>query len=220
MVRYQGNNFFGVKSMKSFNLKPLSVIAAGATALCIGATMTPAQAANITSLSDNFNTENLGVGQLNYTGFANWNVLGGGTVDLVGSPGFFEFYPGNGLYVDLDGTSGNAGTFTTKSLFDPGQYQLSFKLGGSARGTSESVTVSFGTFTELFTRASSDPLNTVTRLVTLSSPGALSFKNAGGDNIGAILDDVNVKPIPTPALLPGLIGLGVGLLRKRKAIAS
>ena len=103
--------------------------------------MTPAQAANITSLSDNFNTENGGVGALNYTGFANWDVNGGGTVDLIGNSSF-DFYPGNGLYVDLDGSSSNAGVLTTKSLFAPGNYALSFKLGGSQRGTPESVTVS------------------------------------------------------------------------------
>lgn len=35
------------------------------------------------------------------------------------------------------------------------------------------------------------------------------------DNVSA-----NVTPVPTPALLPGLIGLGVGVLRKRKAEAA
>jgi hypothetical protein len=30
----------------------------------------------------------------------------------------------------------------------------------------------------------------------------------------------NATPVPTPALLPGLIGLGLGLWRKRKAEAK
>lgn len=38
-------------------------------------------------------------GQLNYTAFANWNVVGG-FVDLQGNC-FFDYLPGNGLYVDL-----------------------------------------------------------------------------------------------------------------------
>jgi hypothetical protein len=34
------------------------------------------------------------------------------------------------------------------------------------------------------------------------------------------IDDVQVNSIPTPALLPGLVGLGLGVLRKRKAEAT
>ena len=48
--------------------------------------------------SDNFNAENGGTGVLNYNSFNNWTVTDG-TVDLIGN-GFFDFYPGNGLYVD------------------------------------------------------------------------------------------------------------------------
>ena len=62
---------------------------------------------------DDFNAENGGVGQTNYTGFANWAVQDG-TVDLIGN-GFFDFFPGNGLYVDVDGSSGDAGKMITSS---------------------------------------------------------------------------------------------------------
>jgi hypothetical protein len=44
-----------------------------------------------------------------------------------------------------------------------------------------------------------------------------------GDPDGVALDNVSygtTTPIPTPALLPGLIGLGLGVLRKRKAEAA
>jgi hypothetical protein len=219
-VHYQLNKFFGVDSMQSFGFRKIAVVLAGAIALGTGATITPAQAANITSLSDNFDTENGGSYALSYTGFTNWDVAGGGTVDLIGSSGY-DYYPGNGHYVDLDGSSRKSGVLTTKSAFAAGQYQLSFKLGGSKAG-SESVIVSLGNLNEVFTIASDDALNTFTRLVSVASPGTLSFANAGGDNVGAILDDVNVSavPVPTPVLIPSLIGLGMGALRKRKEIAS
>jgi hypothetical protein len=206
--------------MQSFSFKKIAVVSASAIALSLGATMAPAQAANITSLSDNFDTENGSSFALNYSGFTNWDVVGGGTVDLIGSSNY-DYYPGNGHYVDLDGSSSKSGVLTTKSAFATGQYQLSFKLGGSKAGP-ESVTVSLGNLNEVFTIASADPLTTFTRLVSVTSPGTLSFANAGGDNVGAILDDVNVSavPVPTPVLLPSLIGLGLGALRKRKEIAS
>ena len=91
--------------------------------------------------SDNFNAENGGVGVLNYNSFANWSVSGG-TVDLIGSPGFFDFFPQNGLYVDLDGTSFLAGTLTSIGIpVTPGSYILSFLLAGSQRGDFNTVHV-------------------------------------------------------------------------------
>jgi hypothetical protein len=39
-------------------------------------------------------------------------------------------------------------------------------------------------------------------------------------NSSLTIDNVSVTPVPTPALLPGLIGLGVGVLRKRKGNAA
>lgn len=178
-------------------------------------------------LSDNFNGENGGSAALNYAGFANWNVTDG-TVDLIGN-GAFDFYPGNGLYVDLDGSTGNAGILTSKTTFSlsPGvNYTLSFRLGGSTRGDSNGVTVSVGSaFSEIFTLASSAPLSLYTRQFTVSSAtaAALSISNAGGDNLGLILDDVLFESsaptsVPEPGTL-GLLGLalsGVGFARRRR----
>ena len=53
---------------------------------------------------------------LNYTGFANWTVYSG-TVDLIGN-GSYDFLPGDGLYVDLDGSTSDAGVLTTKQSFN------------------------------------------------------------------------------------------------------
>lgn len=94
-------------------------------------------------LSDNFNSENAGAGTLNYAGFANWTVSDG-SVDLCGN-GFCDVLPGNGLYVDMDGSTGNAGKLTSVATFTltPGlTYTLSFDLAGNQRGgTGDAVTV-------------------------------------------------------------------------------
>ncbi len=81
---------------------------------------------------DDFNSENGGSGALNYNSFANWDVTDG-TVDLIGT-NFYDFHPGNGLYVDLDGSTSNAGVLTTKQEFTYQMntwYRLEFDLGRS-----------------------------------------------------------------------------------------
>ena len=64
-------------------------------------------------------------------------------------------------------------------------------------------------------------------MTTLSTIKKLSVIAAGATclSLGVInpahaVTRPNPKAIPTPALLPGLIGLGVGVLRKRKAAAT
>ena len=165
-------------------------------------------------LSDNFNSENGGVGVLNYAAFSNWNVTDG-TVDLIGN-GFFDFFPSNGLYVDLDGSTSNAGIFTTKNSFtfnNGTNYQLSFDLAGSQRGSTETVNITLGSLIiDSKTLSSSDPFTTFTYFFTGDgSSAALSFSNLGADNLGAILDNVTldvVQGVPEPGTFL-LIGCGL-----------
>lgn len=180
-----------------------------------------AQAAPI--FSDNFNGENGGVGQLNYGGFANF-AISSGTVDLIGN-GFFDFLTGNGLYVDLDGSTGDAGLMSANPLaLGPGNYVLSFDLAGSQRGTTELVTINvFGALSAsygslLVAKLGSDPFATVFLPFTLLTGDSIrfSFSNAGGDNVGALLDNValNATAVPEPTTLL-LMGSGIGLLSRR-----
>jgi hypothetical protein len=178
---------------------------------------------------DNFNFENGGVGVLDYSSFANWTVTNG-TVDLIGN-GYFDFYPGNGLYIDLDGSTDQAGTLSTTSAFNlnPGTYTLSFDLGGSQRGDTNIVDVNLGSlYSGVFTLNSSDPLTQYQETFTVTSPTSadLSFHNLGGDNVGAILDNVDLQTsssvVPEPktwALFGlGLIGTAGFSLRRKKTI--
>lgn len=174
--------------------------------------------------NDTFDSEALGLN----TALDNWTVSDG-TVDVVGT-GFFDFYPGNGNYLDLDGSTRDAGKITTNTLFNllAGTYTLNFQLGGSARGESNTVTVALGSiYSEVFTLASNAGLTNVSRTITLASAagaGALSFDHAGGDNMGLLLDDVSLDfaavttdvPEPTSLALVALAGV-LGAKRRRKS---
>lgn len=149
--------------------------------------------------SDNFNPDNQGAGKLNYDHFNNFTVRHG-TVDLIGH-GFFDYYPGYGLYIDLGGSTNQAGILITKTAFNlsPGRYQLQFSLGGSPYGDTNTVNVSLGSiFSKKYTLASSDALTPITETITVlsSTTGYLSFQNPDHDNNGLILDDISLTKLP------------------------
>src|SRR3990172_2939101 len=179
-----------------------------------------------TFLYDNFDSENGGAGTANYTGFANWNVTIGG-VDLSGN-GVWDWLPGNGLYIDLDGSTDDAGKLESKTNFNlyPGSYELSFDLAGSQRGETNSVMISLGSvYNETFTLVSDIPFTTITRdfsVATLTN-GTLNFEHIGiVDWSGLLIDNVRFSmmdssPIPEPSsiLLLGFGVAGLAVWRKR-----
>lgn len=187
-----------------------SIKSLGALSLCCALLAVSSKAAVI--FQDNFNSEHGGVGILNYTGFANWTVSNG-TVDLIGN-GYFDFYPGNGLYVDLDGSTSQAGKLISTSLsLGAGTYVLSFDLGGSTRsgydlGNTVDVNVELGVASQTYSLATTDPLLTRTIIFTLGSAQTidLAFHNLGGDNVGAILDNVSLSSVPDNAVTIVLLG--------------
>jgi len=171
--------------------------------------------------SDNFDTDALALNQTTFNG--GW-VVSGGTVDLIGD-GFYDFLPGNGRYVDLDGSSNQAGEFHKDLSLTAGlQYTLAFDLAGSQRSSVENVNVNFGSAVDNFTVNSGDGFSNHTLLFTPSTTGiySLIFQNAGGDNVGALLDNVSVSAVPEPETYAMLLA-GLGLLgfmaRRRKESA-
>ena len=191
----------------------------------------PRSAGAATILFDNFDTENGGQGVLNYTGFANF-VVDDGTVDLIGDTAsgtpLFDLLPGNGLYVDLDGSTFDAGTLISFPVaLGPGDYSLSFDLAGNNRNTNND-TVLFAligpgaVILDSLTMAGTDPFTTFSYGFTTTGGGILfAFLNEpDGDNIGALLDNVHLQSVPEPAmlLLFGLAALAAAArARKRSA---
>lgn len=181
---------------------------------------------------DNFNTETLGT---NYNSFLNWTVTSG-TVDLIGNPSFFDLLPGNGRYVDLNGTAQDPGIMRSVALSLVGgvTYDLIFSLAGSQRGDAPNTVIygidlnsdgileqsgtqtlpsgaGFSTFTLAFTPGVSTNLARI----------QFSQNDPDVDNIGLILDNVELSSRATSVPEPGsLLLLGAGIfslvLRRRK----
>lgn len=159
--------------------------------------------------ADNFNAETRALN----ASLTNWTVSNG-SIDVIGT-GYFNFYPEKGNFLDLDGSTRNAGKITTHTAFslNPGiTYLLSFDLGSSKYGDTNSVNVSLGNFSEIFTLAPNAGWQQFTRSFTVLSgmSSNLSFDHAGGDNMGLMLDNVSVTAVPeaeTYALM--LAGLGL-----------
>lgn len=183
---------------------------------------------------DNFNSYNGGMGALNYTGFSpNWTVMDG-TVDLIGN-GYYDFLPGNGLYVDLDGSTSNAGIMGHLESLSAGDYTLSFDLAGNQRNsanelTTANIAILLGSGTAAsanISLAQNVGFTTYSLDFTISeladpSVVMFSFGAAGGDNVGMLLDNVVLQDrvsVPEPGVLSLLaLGLlGAGFSRKKMA---
>lgn len=226
-------------------LRRLAALSTTAAALALASL--PASAAVV--FSTPFDAENGGNSALNYTGWSGWTVSNG-SVDLVRSGNFgITCRGGSGSCVDLDGSTGDAGQFTTAYFnFNAGDLvRGDWYLSGNQRnGSAES---------NLFQSFDLDAATTLANLIvdlgaggvqnigTVSgvtgvswSPGIaagstflhygfeftataagslrLNFHQSGGDNVGAILDDVtlSITPRSTEVPEPGSWGLALAAL--------
>jgi hypothetical protein len=150
-----------------------------------------------------------------------WTVTGG-TVDIIGSNFSgtgFNLVPGHGAYIDLDGSSGDAGLLSRLFTLTAGvEYTATFDLAGSHRGSTETGTVTFGTASLAYEIASAADFAGFSLNFTPGTTGdyALTFQNTGGDNVGALLDNVAItftSAVPEPGIwaltLAGLLLVGL-----------
>ncbi len=165
-----------------------------------------------------------------------WSVLDG-TVDIHGAPGPWDVWPGNGRYVDMDGSSNDAGVLCRFIYLQAGSYVLSYELAGTGenpdtgaqRGGDNTVEALVAGVSKSITLPYTTPFTTYTLPFTVNTSGLVSIAfydpiglsgTVLGDNAGLFLDDVGVYVIPAPgAILLGAVGIGfVGFLRRRRKL--
>lgn len=184
---------------------PLRLFAAIAL---VGATFSsapPSQAQVI--FFDNFDANNPGLNVVP-TG---WTIANTGTVDLIGvcngNPPFFDNFPGNGCYVDLDGSTSSSGLLKKSFTLSGGiPYLLQFDL---ASNQNNIVDVAFGAIMSQYSLVGSQPIPFATKSLsfTPATTGSydISFLNQGGDNNGVYLNNVKLSAVPAPLPLLGPI---------------
>jgi hypothetical protein len=174
-----------------------------------------------------FGAENGGNGVLNYTGFANYTVSKG-SVDLIGN-GFFDAYPGNGLYVDLAGSTNQYGALTTNTIFGAGTYHVGLSLGGPIyKGITDGANVSWGEGPGLDFTLPGLATNDYGFDVTLLNSEAFTISDlglSGNANIGSTLFGFQVTratdvPEPFTLSLFGAGAVGLTAIRRRKKTAA
>jgi len=177
---------------------------------------------------DDFEDDSLVLGTMDLT---NWTVVKP-NVDVIGTDGTgssYDFYPGQGRYLDLDGTTGatNA-TIETDFVFGLGSYRLTFLLANNPNGgTAVNVLkVSLGDSQCTFATTGYMPFET--RACTFATTGGtrLTFSQEGqADQQGSLIDDVSIETldvnpnaaVPEPAsvatILSGLAAIGIARWR-------
>jgi len=187
-------------------------------------------AANAGTIYFNDDFDTTGGSILNWDGGANWTVENG-TVDLVRSGDYrIDCLGGTGHCVDLDGSSREAGEILSKNLgpLGPGNYEFSYWLSGNQRVDGQhdvGFAVSLGSadvfsyaMHTLFGGEGWQQFTQSFTLDVLTDPVNLNFSHLGGDNIGIVLDRVQLRSVSEPGTL-ALLGLGllaIGRIGKRR----
>ncbi|MBW4582611.1 MAG: PTPA-CTERM sorting domain-containing protein [Tildeniella nuda ZEHNDER 1965/U140] len=201
------------------NFKSIVFKATVAAAAVAGSTLGAAsvQAASVSS-------------NLNFTGSVSITQTGTAfNFDFLPNPGFafgaadgdIEIGANSGLFAEAVGgakikdVSTDQSTllpnFITGLLYDGDNVTFSLtKVTASVAGVFSSTGFNFFTFDGFFTDGSGIVLGN----------GAVSAQFAQPTVSGTTTFSGSITPVPTPALLPGLIALGVGVLRKRRVAAA
>ncbi len=210
-------------------MTPRSIIFASSFSIALLAQFVgSSNASAVTLLSDNFNAVPQSI---NKTGAIDslFNVSSG-NVDVIGTGGLFDFYPGNGNYIDLNGSTAGGITSASTFAFKAGDVvTLSFNYGANA-GTAANprfATVSLGSylsnqFSEFYTAPG--VFKSQSYQFTVGSAGSAQLSFLSNSTVpaanGIIIDNVvlDVTSVPEPFTIIGTLVGGTAALRMRKKL--
>ncbi|PSB35559.1 PTPA-CTERM sorting domain-containing protein [Stenomitos frigidus] len=179
----------------TLKLKALMTVAAIGTTAAFVTHVTPASAAALT-----------------------WN-LNAQFVDGGTAKGSFNYDAATGVLSQFDVTT-FVGTSSPSNLFFPGTTFSSPSSTGSLQSATRLELINSDRFLKaLFDAPLTDAGGTIA-MVSAFSFEKLGFPNGLGVTRDVASGSVTATAVPTPALLPGLIGLGVGALRQKRKAAQ
>jgi hypothetical protein len=209
------------------NVKTISAAVIGAAA--IGLSVGSVQSAQAASIVTNGGFEQPQIPSGSYqqpSSIPGWTIEAGAPVLEIQNNDAGSPFEGN-QFIELDSTG--VTKFYQDLITKVGQqYLLTFAFSPRPRVSDNQLDVEWnGSLVASFSASSIGLPNTSwitysSLLTATNNVTRLSFGNLNevSDGVGSYLDAVSVTsvpaPVPTPALLPGLIGMGVAALRKRK----
>lgn len=168
------------------------------------------------------------------SGLAHW-IVTEGSIDVIGGGGHYDWWTGNGYYVDLDGSSRLSGKIETKETFElvlGALYEFSFDYARS-HSRAETIFYSVGSFEgELYLPGAVKHgfVTFSTVFQALDQFVTISLATTGNDNVGPKVDNVGLfgplalrlaaapssqgvtAAVPTPEALPLLLTALGGLV--------
>uniref|UniRef100_UPI0037BEE5A5 hypothetical protein n=1 Tax=Chamaesiphon sp. VAR_48_metabat_403 TaxID=2964700 RepID=UPI0037BEE5A5 len=169
-----------------------------------------------TLLSENFNS--VSTGQNLTSGIPSFNVIG--DVDVLGSsPILFDAYPGNGNYIDLNGSRTGGLSSIAAFTFNAGDsVTIAFDYGPS--GQNENFTASLGSIFSIPFSSNTLVFSKFSQTFTVSSPTTANLVFASGnsgvngyiiDNV--VLSSVSATSVPEPFTIIGTLIGGTAAVR-------
>ena len=172
------------------------------SAIVLAAAVGSADAATML-FSDDFESD----AQVLNAALNNWTVTSG-SVDVIGSPGSYPWYPTNN--VDMNGSTGKAGRIDTATLAvkKGHSYTLSFDYGNNKNSNGNEF-LSFGIGGWLSTLNINGYVGSLVNasytFKALADNTTLFFADTGNtdyDNGGPVIDNVALAAVPLPAAAP------------------
>ncbi|WP_373542883.1 PEP-CTERM sorting domain-containing protein [Chamaesiphon sp.] len=146
-------------------------------------------------------------------------TVSAGNIDLIGddNPGL-DFYPGNGNYIDLNGSTSGTITSTSSFTFANGG-SLSFDYGTNGSPTSADVFLGT-TLLGALTTPSGSSFTPQSFTIASGESGALSFVSTNGGFGGIVLDNIQLSStaVPEPFTIIGTLVGGTAAIRLRKKL--